>query len=127
MINQAFVESLVRAGMQVLAGYLIGRGVIDALDGAGRVELESEQVTEVDDLEDRLQLVITVGAPPNDMQAKIELGRRTPPNEVRGGGDRPGVHGRTPCQSSISNRTRTPSRLTSMRRGSSRRVAGTGA
>ena len=37
MINQAFVESLVRAGMQVLAGYLIGRGVIDASAAEGLV------------------------------------------------------------------------------------------
>ena len=109
-----------------------GRGcrVVDTRDTTGGVDLEGQQVAKIDELEDGLQLVIAVGAARSDVQAKIEFRRRGPPRQI-GGAAIEAAHRVSslgiPCQASTQTRNRKPSRRTSMRCGSSRRLPATGA
>ena len=67
----------VRLGRRCSAGPAI------ALDAARRQWLEADLVAPVEQLEERLQVVITVGAAAGDMQEQVELGRRRPPGSQR--------------------------------------------
>ena len=59
---------------------------------------------QVDELKQRLQLVVAIGAAAGDVQEQIELGRRRPQRLVRA------LHCAHECQSSTTSRTRTPAR-----------------
>ena len=54
------------------------RGSGETLDAAVVAESDADGVGEVDELKDRLQVVVAVGAAARDMQKQIELRRRGP-------------------------------------------------
>ena len=51
-----------------------GRGQVLAADGAARPFIKVQRVAPVDQHEDRLQQVVTVGAPTGDVQKQVEFG-----------------------------------------------------
>ena len=55
-----------------------GGQVIDPADEAVAAALEIEKIAQIQELEDRLQGVIAVGAPAGDVQKQIDLGGRRP-------------------------------------------------
>ena len=64
-------------GHQVRLGRHAGQ-LADPLDDAGGRSPEAKLVAEVDELERRLQQVIAVGAPPDDVQEQVQLAGRGP-------------------------------------------------
>ena len=55
-------------------GWREGGGQVFAADGATSPFFEVQRVTPVDEHEDRLQQVVTVGAASRDVQKQVELG-----------------------------------------------------